>query len=54
MAERDETQLYLVRFRPGNDFFLRGLTLDFFFNALAALGSLPLVLKSPFNLQSAP
>ena len=46
--ENEELQLFLVRFRPGNDLFLRGLTPDFFFNALAALGSMTLVLKTPW------
>lgn len=48
LVENNETQLYLVRFRPENDLFLRGLTPDFFFNALAALGSMTLVLKTPW------
>lgn len=48
LMESDETQLYLVRFRPGNDLFLRGLAPDFFFNALALLGPMTLVLKTPW------
>lgn len=46
--ENENPQLFLVRFRPGNDLFLRGLNPDFFFNALAALGSLTLVMKTPW------
>ena len=46
--ENEKIQLFLVRFRPGNDLFLRGLTPEFFFNALAALGSMTLVLKTPW------
>jgi two-component system chemotaxis sensor kinase CheA len=46
--ENDETQLFLVRFRPGNDLFLRGLSPDFFFSSLAALGSMTLALKTPW------
>ncbi len=46
--ENENPQLFLVRFRPGSDLFLRGLNPDFFFNALAALGSMTLVLKTPW------
>ena len=46
--ENEKSELFLVRFRPGNDLFLRGLNPDFFFNALAALGSMTLVMKTPW------
>ena len=47
-VESDETQLYLVRFRPGNDLFLRGLNPDYLFRSLAALGRMVMVMKTPW------
>lgn len=47
-GEDEKIQLFLVRFRPGNDLFLRGLTPDFFFKALAALGSMVMVMRTPW------
>lgn len=48
LEENAEPRHFLIRFRPGNDLFLRGLTPDFFFSALAALGPTALVLKTPW------
>lgn len=48
LVENDTPQLFLVRFQPGIDLFLRGISPESLFRALAHLGRMTLVLKTPW------